>query len=71
LAQLAQALPDGFPSGPDDLQRLLTVFFLMFGFGFVIAVVGHVVKSRTLVGAGIALVFLGTTLFMVAVASEG
>ena len=65
------SLPGLGQNGPDDLQRLLTIFYLMMGGGFFIAVAGHIFKSRTLVMAGIALIFIGTAVFMVAVGSYG
>jgi hypothetical protein len=65
------SLPGLGQDGPNDLQQLLTVFYLMMGGGFFIAVTGHVFKSRTLVIAGIVLIFAGTAVFMVAVGSYG
>ena len=65
------SLPGLGQEGPDDLQRLLTIFYLMMGGGFFIAVAGHIFKSRTLVMAGILLIFIGTAVFMVAVGSYG
>ena len=71
LAWLAQALPDNFPSGPDDLERQLSLFFLLFGVGFLLAALGHLFKSRTMVGLGVAMVFVSTAVFMVAIADRG
>lgn len=65
------SLPGLGQDGPADLQQLLTVFYLMMGGGFFIAITGHVFKSRTLVIAGIVLIFTGTAVFMVAVGSYG
>ena len=65
------SLPGLGQEGPGDLQRLLTVFYLMLGGGFFIAVTGHIFKSRTLVLVGIILIFTGTAVFMVAVGSYG
>ncbi len=71
LALLAQA-PDGFPGGgPDTLERLLDAYYLLFAGGFLIAVLGHLFQSRTLVLSGIILVFLGTGAFFVAVGTHG
>jgi hypothetical protein len=39
-----------------------TVFIVMMAVGFVIAVAGHVVRARSLVALGIALIFLATFL---------
>jgi hypothetical protein len=65
------SLPGLGQEGPNDLQRLLTIFYLMMGGGFFIAIAGHVFKSRTLVIAGVVLIFTGTAVFMVAVGSYG
>jgi len=71
LALLAQA-PTSFPGGgPGELERLLSIFYYLFGAGFLVAVVGHLAGSRTLVTAGIALVFLGTAAFFVAIGTHG
>jgi hypothetical protein len=71
LALLAQA-PDGFPGGgPDTLEQLLDAYYLLFAGGFVIAVLGHLLQSRTLVLSGIILVFLGTAVFLIAVGTHG
>ena len=64
-------LPSLGREGPEDLQQLLTAFYVLFGLGFLVAVVGHVVKSRALQAAGIAMVMGGTALFVAAVGSEG
>jgi hypothetical protein len=72
LALLAQIdLPGLGREGPDDLKQLLRAFYVLFGVGFLVAVVGHVVRSRALQAAGIALVMAGTVLFIVAVGSKG
>ena len=71
LALLAQA-PDKFPGGgPDTLEQLLGAYYLLFAGGFLIAVLGHLFQSRTLVLAGITLVFLGTAVFFLAVGIHG
>ena len=52
-------------AGPDqtgDFKVSPAFFIIVFGLGFAIGTVGHVIKSRALVGAGIALVFLATVL---------
>ena len=69
---LAQVdLPGLGQKGPEDLQRLLRIFGVLLGIGFVVAIAGHVVRSRTLVIAGIGLIFIATAVFMVAVGSYG
>lgn len=71
LALLAQG-PTNFPSGgADELERLLSVFYLLWGGGFLIAVLGRLFDSRTLLIAGIGLVFLGTGVFFVTVGFYG
>ncbi len=71
LALLAQA-PDSFPGGgPESLDQLLNAYYLLFAGGFLIAVLGHLFQSRTLVASGIILVFLGTATFLVAVGIHG
>ncbi len=72
LALLAQLDPPGLGrEGPDDLRTLLRGFYILFGAGFVVAVLGHVVRSRALQAIGIAMVMSGTVLFLVAIASRG
>ena len=72
LALLAQIeLPGLGREGPDDLERLLSAFYVLFGAGFLVGVVGHVIKSRLLQATGIAMVMAGTVLFVVAVGSRG
>jgi hypothetical protein len=39
-----------------------TPFVVMMGVGFIVALAGHVVRSRTLVATGIGLIFLATFL---------
>jgi hypothetical protein len=57
LALLISALPD-FPSRDvsTDPKPLIAVF----GIGFMVAVFGHIVKSKTLVAAGILMIFMAT-----------
>ena len=69
---LAQVdLPSLGQEGPDDLQRLIRIFGVLLGAGFLVAIVGHMTKSRTLVIIGVGLVFMATFVFMVAVGSYG
>ena len=52
-------------AGPDQSGdfRVSPVFVLiLFGLGFALGTIGHLAKSRVLVAAGIALVFLATVL---------
>jgi hypothetical protein len=69
LAQID--LPGLGGEGPGDVESLLTIFYVLLGLGFFVAVMGHLFQVRALVVAGIVLVFLGTAVFFVAVASYG
>jgi drug/metabolite transporter (DMT)-like permease len=60
-------LPSLRNEGPDDLRLLLDWFFILLGVGFAVGVAGHLFKSRALVAAGIALIFVGTAAFLIAV----
>ena len=71
-ALLAQIdLPSLGGEGPEDVTELLTGFYVLFGLGFFVAVIGHITKLRALQAAGIAMVMIGTVAFMVAVGSSG
>jgi hypothetical protein len=55
--------------GPDqsgDFEVSPSLFIALFGVGFVIGAVGHLVKSRALVAAGVLLVLVATILLPVA-----
>jgi hypothetical protein len=72
LALLAQVdLPSLGGEGSGGVERLLAVFFVLMGVGFLLGILGHVIKSRTLVGIGIALIMVSTAVFLVAVARQG
>jgi hypothetical protein len=72
LALLAQVdLPGLGRKGPDELRRLLAISLTLMGIGFLVGVAGHVVRSRTLVAIGVALIFLSTAFFLLAVGQEG
>jgi hypothetical protein len=64
-------LPGLGDEGPDDLDSLLTLCFLLMGVGFGIGVLGHIVRSRVLVAIGIAIVMVGTVVFALAVGRYG
>jgi len=59
---LAQFLPnpDGSPSQGGDFRISPTPFLIMLGVGFLLGVIGHVNKSKSLVAVGVGLVFLAT-----------
>jgi hypothetical protein len=74
LAALVAQIPD-LPGlgdeGPGSLESQLTFCFVLLGAGFVIGVLGHIVRSRILVAVGIAVVMAGTVVFALAVGRYG
>ena len=68
LAQFNVPSP-GHPS--DALGRWVAIFFVLMGLGFIFGVAGHVIKSRTLVAIGVALIMVSTAIFLIAVARQG
>jgi hypothetical protein len=71
LTLLAQGTPGLSQEGPDDLQRLLKMFYVLAGAGTLIALAGYAIPSKTLQIVGIALIFLGVGVFVAAVGSFG
>ncbi|HEX5910283.1 MAG TPA: hypothetical protein VFY44_07300 [Thermoleophilaceae bacterium] len=72
LTLLAQGgLPGLGQDGPEDLQRLLKMFYVLFTGGAIIAILGYAIPSKMLQILGIALVFLSTAVFMAAVSGYG
>ena len=72
LTLLAQGgLPGLGQEGPEDLQRLLKMFYVLFAGGVVVAILGYAIPSKMLQIAGIALIFLSAGVFMAAVGSYG
>jgi hypothetical protein len=69
LAQTDFLDPGGGPDQSGDFRVSPGVFVALFGLGFLIAIVGHVVKSRTLVAIGVGLVFLSTVLVPILLAA--
>ena len=56
-------------SGPEQsggFKVSPTFFIVVFGIGFALGIVGHLAKSRLLVGTGILLVFAATVLIPIA-----
>ena len=56
-------------SGPDqggEFEVSPTFLILLLAIGFAIGTVGHILKSRTLVAAGVILVFAATVLIPIA-----
>lgn len=60
---LASWIPDPSP----EFGSSPTPFVLLMVAGFVIAVLGHLVRSRPMVAIGVAVVFFGTFVFPLAV----
>ena len=55
--------PGGGPDQGGDFRVSPSFFLVLLGFGFLIGVAGHIVKSRTLVAIGVILIF-GATVFL-------
>jgi hypothetical protein len=58
-------------AGPDqrgDFEISPSFFVVILGLGFLIGTIGHVLKSRTLVAAGVTLVFAATVFIPIALA---
>ncbi len=72
LAIPAALIPNYVPEragGGIDVQP--APFLAMFGFGFLLAMGGHIYKSQFVVGLGIAIVFLALVLIPVAIFAAG
>jgi hypothetical protein len=57
---MAQFLPDDGPGQSGDFRVSPTFFLVLLGLGFLIGTLGHIIKSKTLVIAGILLIFAAT-----------
>jgi hypothetical protein len=57
------------PEQSGDFRISPSFFFVLFGVGFAIGVVGHITKSRTLVATGILLVMLATVFLPIVLAA--
>jgi hypothetical protein len=60
VSVMAQFLPDDGPGQSGDFRVSPTFFVVLLGLGFLIGTFGHIIKSRTLVIAGILLIFAAT-----------
>ena len=58
LAIYANWLPDPTP----EFGASPTPYIVLMAFGFLVGVFGHIIKSKTLVGTGIGLIFLAVLL---------
>ena len=63
---LAQFLPDDGPGQSGDFEVSPTFFVVLLGLGFLIGTIGHLIKSRALVAAGILLIFAATIFLPIA-----
>jgi hypothetical protein len=74
LAALAVNIP-GLPGlgdeGPGDLSSLLTATFVLMGVGFVIALLGHMTRTRALIAIGVLVVMVGSGVFILAIGRYG
>jgi hypothetical protein len=71
LTFLAQGIPGISQEGPDDLKRLLKMFYVLFGAGVLLSFAGYAIPSKTLQIVGIGLIFLSTAVFVAAIGSFG
>jgi hypothetical protein len=58
--------PNSGPQQTGDFRVSPVFFVVLFGIGFIVGIVGHLAKSRLLVGLGILFVFLATVLIPIA-----
>jgi hypothetical protein len=58
--------PDDGPGQSGEFRVSPTFFLVLLGLGFLIGTLGHIVKSRTLVAAGILLIFAATVFLPIA-----
>ena len=60
VSVMAQFLPDDGPGQSGDFRASPTFFLVLLGLGFLIGTLGHIIKSKTLIAAGILLIFAAT-----------
>jgi hypothetical protein len=60
VSVMAQFLPDDGPGQSGDFRVSPMFFLVLLGLGFLIGTVGHIIKSKTLIAAGILLIFAAT-----------
>jgi hypothetical protein len=58
--------PDQGPEPGGDFEVSPSFFLVLLGLGFLVGTVGHVVRSRTLVAAGVLLIFAATIFLPIA-----
>jgi hypothetical protein len=76
LARLAEVIAQFPPlpspgEGSEGFRRMMTLFGILMGLGFLIGIGGHIFKAKALVLVGVLLIFAATGLFLVAVAQHG
>ena len=59
--------PNSGPQQTGDFRVSPGFFVALIGLGFLIGVIGHVIKARTLVAIGVTLIFLATVFIPIAV----
>lgn len=59
--------PDAGPDQTGDFEISPSFFVVLLALGFAIGIIGHVIKSRTLVAAGVILVFAATVALPLAI----
>ncbi len=57
---MAQFLPEDGPGQSGDFRVSPTFFVVLLGLGFLVGTLGHIIKSRILVAAGILMIFAAT-----------
>ena len=70
LAQIPD-LPGLGDEGPNDLESLLTLSFLLMGAGFGVALLGHLTRTRALVAIGVLVTLAGSGVFLLAIGRYG
>jgi hypothetical protein len=58
------------PSSSGDFEISPNTFILLFGFGFLLGIFGHLFKSKTMVAAGVVLIFLSTVLLPIFISAS-
>ena len=58
--------PSGGPDQSGDFKISPAFFIALFGIGFAVGIVGHLARSKILVGTGILLIFAATILVPIA-----
>jgi hypothetical protein len=76
LARLAEVIAQFPPlpspgEGSEGFRKMMSLFGILMGVGFLIGIGGHIFKSKVAITAGVLLVFAATGLFLVAVAQHG